>query len=113
MSIRMEIQWIVDDSHDPSKFKPYSSHGGSYQHRESKLVIASTWLGVSSFGSVKEHITLNEEEFVEIKESFERLKQAREQVIQAKVWSSVQVRFKKRAQAMYRFICDKAGVAHH
>jgi hypothetical protein len=113
MSVRIEIQWIVDDSHDPSKFKPYSSHGGSYQHRESKLVIASAWLGVSSFGSVKEFIALNDEEFVAIKESFERLSQARQQIIQAKVWASVQGRFKKRAQAMYRFICDKAGVPHH
>lgn len=109
--IRQEVQWLVDDSHDLSKFKPYSSLGGSYRHRETKLVIARDWLGVPGFGSIKDFVQLNEEELAAIKESYERVHGTREQARQAKIWADVQGRFKKRAQAVYQFIREKAGLA--
>lgn len=105
--IRQEIQWVVDDAGDPSKFKNYSSHGGSFQHRESGLVIASTWLGVPGFGSVKEHIELTPEELVFVGHAYMLLRQAYDAAQQAKTWENVKGRFKKRAQSVYRFITSK------
>lgn len=109
----MEIQWIVDDSHDSSKFKPYSSGWGSYQHRETKLIISDHWLGVPGFGSVRNYVHLTNDELAEVRKAFQRLHRNRQQMQEAKIWANVQGRFKKRARAMYRFICDKAGIAHH
>lgn len=105
--IRQEIQWVVDDAADPANFKKYSSHGGSFQHRESGLVIASDWLATPGFGAVKDHIDLNPEELAAVGAAFQRLRESYTGAERARVWANVQNRFKYRAWAAYQFICSK------
>jgi hypothetical protein len=108
--IRQEIQWIVDDSHDSHNFKRYSSCLGSFQHRESGLVIASDWLAVPGWGAIKERIDLNAEEAAAVAEAFQRVKETYDAAYRAKTWDDVKRRFKNRAQAVYQFISDKVGL---
>jgi hypothetical protein len=107
--IRQEIQWVVDDSHDSHNFKTYSSCGGSFQHRESGLVIASDWLAVPGWGAIKDKIDLSVEEAAAVTEAFQRVKETYDVAHRAKTWDNVKRRFKNRADEVYRLIMEKVG----